>query len=625
MQVANGSTDVSTYFVLRDSTTHAPKTDVTVTDIDMYYVEQGAAISAKADATALAAADSAHGDNQAFHVGQGLYRIDWPDTCFNGGVGKLCELIVVCTGVDTTFLEVELTGVAQTGDSYAIVNHADYGNAKLVRSTTPANTLTVDASHRALSDLASILGTALTETAGYLAAGFKKFFNIETPVATVASVDQTGDSYARLGSPAGASVSADIAAVKAQTAAIEADTQDLQTQVGTDGAGLTAVPWNAAWDAEVATAVRTELATELAEISDTNDVVNHADYGNAKLVRSTTPANTLTVDASHQALALTNAVTNDAITAAAIANGAIDAATFAAGAIDAAAIATGAIDADALAADTITAAKLHADVTTELQAGLATATAALILATPANKLLTDAGGRVEVSGTKNTLDDLNDAAAAPTASDVADAVWDEALAGHLGVGSTGAALSAAGSAGDPWLTALPGAYGAGTAGDIIGNLVTDIGALTPAVAISATTAASVATGALAVRTHHSLSQAISSTYAGNLNAATKLWLAVKAEKDDTDAQAVIFIEKTAGLTVLAGAAYTTVAHGSLTVGGLAGAWTVTVALDEVATGLLTAYADGMLWAECKALVAGSTVAVWDGVCDVARGIVQTVV
>lgn len=32
---------------------------------------------------------------------------------------------------------------------------------------------------------------------------------------------------------------------------IEADTQDLQTQVGTDGAGLTALPWNAAWDAEV--------------------------------------------------------------------------------------------------------------------------------------------------------------------------------------------------------------------------------------------------------------------------------------------------------------------------------------------------------------------------------------
>jgi len=61
----------------------------------------------------------------------------------------------------------------------------------------------------------------------------------------------TGDAYARLGAPAGASTSADIAAVKAQTVAIEADTQDLQAQVGTDGAGLTDLPWNADWDTEV--------------------------------------------------------------------------------------------------------------------------------------------------------------------------------------------------------------------------------------------------------------------------------------------------------------------------------------------------------------------------------------
>lgn len=38
----------------------------------------------------------------------------------------------------------------------------------------------------------------------------------------------TGDAFARLGAPAGASVSADVAAVKTQTAAIEVDTQDLQ-------------------------------------------------------------------------------------------------------------------------------------------------------------------------------------------------------------------------------------------------------------------------------------------------------------------------------------------------------------------------------------------------------------
>ena len=72
MIVANGSTDVTTYFVLRDSTNHAPKTDVTITDIDLYYLEQGAAMAAKVDATALAAADSAHADNKGYHVGQGL-------------------------------------------------------------------------------------------------------------------------------------------------------------------------------------------------------------------------------------------------------------------------------------------------------------------------------------------------------------------------------------------------------------------------------------------------------------------------------------------------------------------------------------------------------------------------
>ena len=76
------------------------------------------------------------------------------------------------------------------------------------------------------SYLKGILTTALTETSGYIAAAFKNFFNVETPVATAASVNQTGDSYG---------------------------------------------------------------------------VVTHADYGNAQLVRSTTPANKLDVSATGEA------------------------------------------------------------------------------------------------------------------------------------------------------------------------------------------------------------------------------------------------------------------------------------------------------------------------------------
>lgn len=69
-----------------------------------------------------------------------------------------------------------------------------------------------------------ILGTALTETAGQIAAAFKKFFDVATPVFTCQAVNQTGDSFARVGAPVGASISADIAAVKAETAAIIDDT-----------------------------------------------------------------------------------------------------------------------------------------------------------------------------------------------------------------------------------------------------------------------------------------------------------------------------------------------------------------------------------------------------------------
>lgn len=59
---------------------------------------------------------------------------------------------------------------------------------------------------------------------------------------------QTGDNYARIGAPAGASVSADIAAIEAQT-----------DDIGAAGAGLTAIPWNAAWDTEVQSEVADAL------------------------------------------------------------------------------------------------------------------------------------------------------------------------------------------------------------------------------------------------------------------------------------------------------------------------------------------------------------------------------
>lgn len=71
-------------------------------------------------------------------------------------------------------------------------------------------------------------------------------------------------------------------------------------------------------------------------------------------------------------------------------------------------------------------------------------------------------GGVSVSGPADLKADL---------SGVPALVWNSLVASFPGVGSTGAALAAAGGSGDPWGTALPGAYLVGTAGHIIGTRI----------------------------------------------------------------------------------------------------------------------------------------------------------
>lgn len=81
----------------------------------------------------------------------------------------------------------------------------------------------------------------------------------------------------------------------------------------------------------------------------------------------------------------------------------------------------------------------------------------------------------EVAAIKAKTDNLPASPAAtgdiPAASAIADAVWDEAISGHSAGGSTGEALSAAGGAGNPWITALPGSYTSGQAGYILGTFL----------------------------------------------------------------------------------------------------------------------------------------------------------
>jgi hypothetical protein len=190
--------------------------------------------------------------------------------------------------------------------------------------------------------------------------------------------------------------------------------------------------WPADWDAEVQSEAtdalnaydpptRAELTSDINSVLTPIGVID--DFLDLEVAAIKAKTDQLTFGTANRVDAQVFGIEAGAVSAAAIANGAIDAATFAAGAIDAASLA--------------------ADAGTEI----ATAVWA-------------SGTRVLTANTN-----LND----PSAAAVADAVWDEVLAGHAGAGSAGEALAAAGTAGDPWTTALPGAYGAGTAGKIVGD------------------------------------------------------------------------------------------------------------------------------------------------------------
>jgi hypothetical protein len=383
------------------------------------------------------------------------------------------------------------------------------------------------------------------------------------------SFPQTGDSFARLGAPAGASVSADVAAVKVDTAAVKVKTDFLPSATAGAAGGVFIAGTNAATTitTSLTTTFTGNLTGSVASVTgavgsvtgnvggnvtgSVGSVVGAVGSVTARVTANTdqlagqtvtaaagvtfptsvasptnitagtitTATNVTTVNGLAAGVITATSIDADAITDAKVASdvtiasvtgsvgsvtgnvggnvtGSVGSVTGAVGSV-----AAGGITAASFAANAITAAKLDPDVTTELQAGLATSSSVSTLQTSVDDLPTNAelatalaaaddavlaqvalvkavtdkvDTALELDGavyryTTNALEQAPTGGSAPTAAAIADAVWDEALAGHLGAGSAGEALDAAGTAGDPWTTLLPGAYGAGTAGKIIGD------------------------------------------------------------------------------------------------------------------------------------------------------------
>lgn len=172
-------------------------------------------------------------------------------------------------------------------------------------------------------------------TAGILAI----WHQLTSAIVTAATIGKllidniTGDSYARLGAPAGASHAADIAAVNSKTT------------------NLPAVP-----------ASTTNITA--GTITTVNNLTNAPTSGDLTSTMKSSVTTAATA-ATPIAASVTGAVGS-------ISSGGISSSSFAAGAINAAAIATDAITAAKIAADAIGASELAADAVAEIQSGLAT-------------------------------------------------------------------------------------------------------------------------------------------------------------------------------------------------------------------------------------------------------------
>jgi hypothetical protein len=159
-------------------------------------------------------------------------------------------------------------------------------------------------------DVAQLLGDAqsATDLKDFADAGYDPATDkvqgvglVDTLTTYTGNTVQTGDSFARLGAPAGASVSADLVV-------IDNFVDGLETTIGAAGAGLTAVPWNAAWDAEAQSEVNDALVAFFTSAAALVDLVwDEALAELAQAAPSATPAMRAAVAALY--MALRNAVT----------------------------------------------------------------------------------------------------------------------------------------------------------------------------------------------------------------------------------------------------------------------------------------------------------------------------
>jgi hypothetical protein len=333
-------------------------------------------------------------------------------------------------------------------------------------------------------DMVNVHGTALTETATQLAAGISKFFDVASPTSTMNLI--TAVTTCTTNTDMRGTDSAALATALATVDGIVDDILLDTAVIGALGAGLTGIPWNAAWDAEVESECKdaldaydpptnTEfearsipaadyvvvgdtiarvtlvdtctvnsdmrgtdsagLATELAKVPKSDDTVSWNSTALAAINAEVDTALNTAIPASNTATSV-NDILLDVLTLAAI-NAEVDTALNTA--IPASNTATSVND---ILLDVLTLAAINAEVDTALNTAIpgSPTSDSINERVKAIDVLSEASGSGDLAAiladtnelqgewvNGGRLDLILDAASAPSAATVADAVWNEVL------------------------------------------------------------------------------------------------------------------------------------------------------------------------------------------------------
>lgn len=272
--VAKGATDQSVYVRIVSATDGTPVTDVTAATagLDLAYIRTRSAAVSLTESD-LASATATHSDGGIYHVGFGWYRVDLPDAAFASGAdavevtGTATDMIVMGATIQLTPGDWSTLTEQQVADAMQLAPAGgDHANGSVMDLVEQSHDFLADATYglEKIKDGIDLLPTSAevltdAEIAQAAADGMKL-----APEAGAAATGSVLDVLSGVSTHSASDVwSSGTRTITGGTITTYTgntpQTGDAYARIGANGAGLSAVPWNVAWDAEVQSEVADAL------------------------------------------------------------------------------------------------------------------------------------------------------------------------------------------------------------------------------------------------------------------------------------------------------------------------------------------------------------------------------